>query len=171
MSHTARRRLEMSELSAAPQGSPRPHAPANGWQDRDLAWCRRRCGPDPLIAEWLTGCRQVTGTSADSNATAAEPADTHGNGHRTRAQQPGCGRPIHSRHQRGRRGGSLSATFLPTDVCEQGPLMDSPYGSGRTVIGPSPPSTNAIASRSPDRLRIRRCGAGDVTATEPANAW
>jgi hypothetical protein len=66
---------------------------------------------------------------------------------------------------------SLSATFLPTDVCEQGPLMDSPYGSGRTVIGPSPPSTNAIASRSPDRLRIRRCGAGDVTATEPANAW
>src|SRR6476619_788673 len=66
---------------------------------------------------------------------------------------------------------SLSATFFPTDVCEQGPLMDSPDGSGRTVIGPSPPSTNAIASRSPDRLRIRRCGAGDVTATEPANAW
>jgi len=30
--------------------------------------------------------------------------------------------------------------------------MDSPYGvrlSGRTAIGPSPPSTNAIASRSP----------------------
>jgi len=69
--------------------------------------------------------------------------------------------------------GSLSATFLPTEV------VNRVRSDGLALRGPSirPDSYRPVATLDErdhlsisDRLHIRRSGAGDVTATEAANA-